>query len=274
MIRVGESLHVIRMMGNRLRLVPCSTWYWEGDADPDLVARDLYRLRPIRFEHLAGAQLQRDFLRMGLTDCAPVSRAEPSDMGSRDRPSGRERRAEPGDEAGSPTAALLAIPEGQDAGSEDGDDALANLRADIGRARGKALLLETTASGFGEGKGSAPHRDWSPTYLHPSPTESMVSSPMQAFARMLAACGVGLALFDDSDGTAKREAAAAVFPQYRGAAGARARARANRQARRAGPDPFRRSQFRPGGPGAGVQKLVAGGVAVNEALATSGLLAE
>ncbi len=34
LVRVGESLHVIRMSGGRLHLVPCSTWYWEGDADP------------------------------------------------------------------------------------------------------------------------------------------------------------------------------------------------------------------------------------------------
>ena len=34
LIRVGESLHVLRYMGGRLLLIPASTWYWEGDADP------------------------------------------------------------------------------------------------------------------------------------------------------------------------------------------------------------------------------------------------
>ena len=34
LVRVGESLHVIRFMSGKLRLIPCSTWYWEGDADP------------------------------------------------------------------------------------------------------------------------------------------------------------------------------------------------------------------------------------------------
>ena len=34
LVRVGESLHVIRMSGGRLRLFPASTWYWEGEADP------------------------------------------------------------------------------------------------------------------------------------------------------------------------------------------------------------------------------------------------
>ena len=35
LVRVGESLHVIRMSGGRLRLFPASTWYWQGEADPD-----------------------------------------------------------------------------------------------------------------------------------------------------------------------------------------------------------------------------------------------
>ena len=34
LVRVGESLHVIRMSGGRLRLAPASTWYWEGGSDP------------------------------------------------------------------------------------------------------------------------------------------------------------------------------------------------------------------------------------------------
>ena len=34
LVRVGESLHVIRMSGGRLRLFPASTWYWQGAADP------------------------------------------------------------------------------------------------------------------------------------------------------------------------------------------------------------------------------------------------
>ena len=34
LVRVGESLHVIRMSGGRLHLFPASTWYWEGGANP------------------------------------------------------------------------------------------------------------------------------------------------------------------------------------------------------------------------------------------------
>ena len=53
------------------------------------------------------------------------------------------------DEAGGPLAQLLAIP--QDGGDGSEDDPLAALKGDLRSARGKALLVETTAAGMGEG---------------------------------------------------------------------------------------------------------------------------
>ena len=109
-------------------------------------------------------------------------------------------------EASMPTAALIPVPEGHDSGSEDDDDELAALRSDIEKAKGGALLLETTASGFGEGAANSPARDWDPRYLHPAPTEALVRLGDAAFSRVLAACGTPPSLFTDADGTAQREA--------------------------------------------------------------------
>ena len=108
------------------------------------------------------------------------------------------------DEAGGPVAQLLPVP--QDEGDDSEDDPLAMLRKDIRDARGKALLVETVASGWGEGKTAAPQSDWQQRRLGPQPTEAMVKLADAAFARVLAASGCSPALFDDSDGTSKREA--------------------------------------------------------------------
>ena len=109
------------------------------------------------------------------------------------------------DEAAGPLAQLLAVP--QDGGNPDDDgDAFAGLRADIARARGKALLVETTAAGWGEGRTGAPRRDWQASRLGPMMPESMVRVADSAFARMVAACGASVSLFTDADGTAQREA--------------------------------------------------------------------
>ena len=145
---------------------------------------------------------------------------------------------------------------------------------DIGDAKGRALLVETTASGYGEGRANAPARDWDPRYLHPSPTDSMVKLADSAFGRVLAACGCSPALFDDSDGTSKREAQRqfhinTVQPL--------ARILERELADKFG-EPVRLrfdlAQCRSGGPGGRPsQKLVSGGMAIDQALSiTAGLL--
>ena len=107
------------------------------------------------------------------------------------------------DEAGGPLANLLAVP--QDGGDGDESDPLAALKADIRTARGKALLVETSAAGWGEGRGAAPARDWQASRLGPMPPDSMVKAADSAFSRVLAACGMPPSLFLDSDGTSQRE---------------------------------------------------------------------
>ena len=104
--------------------------------------------------------------------------------------------------AAGPLANIVPIP--QDPG--DDDSPLAQLRADIGAARGKALLVETTAAGYGEGRTAAPMSDWKPQRLGPDPPASVPEIARDSFARMLAACGTTISLFDDSDGTSQREA--------------------------------------------------------------------
>ena len=71
------------------------------------------------------------------------------------------------DEAAGPLAQLLAVP--QDGGDGEDDDPLAPLKADIARARGKALIVETTAAGWGESQSAAPRRDWQASRLGPRP---------------------------------------------------------------------------------------------------------
>ena len=109
------------------------------------------------------------------------------------------------DEAGGPIAQLVPVP--QDVGDDDETDPLAALKADMRSARGKALLLETTNAGWGEGKAAGPQRNWMASRLGPPPPEAMVRVADAAFARTLAACGVPPGMFEsNADGTAQHEA--------------------------------------------------------------------
>ena len=109
------------------------------------------------------------------------------------------------DEAGGPVAQLLAIPSDGGDGDED-TDPLAKLKADLGSARGRAMLVETTSAGFGEGRSAAPQSDWKQSRLGPQPPQALVAVADAVFARMLSACGCPPSLFLDSDGTSQREA--------------------------------------------------------------------
>ena len=48
-------------------------------------------------------------------------------------------------------------------------------------------------------------RDWKAERLGPHPPEAMATIRKDCFAAVLAACGCSVAMFDDSDGTSKRE---------------------------------------------------------------------
>ena len=166
----------------------------EGDG---LRAFDVYNVEPARVRRCvrpvgrdAGATLRRD---------RAADRGRIRRHGCKAKPSGSLA-----DEAQGPLAQLLAIP--QDGGDDDGNDPLARLKADIRTARGKALLVETSSAGWGEGRTAAPQRDWQASRLGPNPPASMPDIAQQAFERVLSACGTPPSLFTDADGTSQREA--------------------------------------------------------------------
>ena len=118
---------------------------------------------------------------------------------------GAETERSLADESAGPIANLLAVP--QDGGDGGDDDPLKDLKNDIAKARGKALLIETTAAGWGEGMSAAPRRDWMASRLGPNFPASMANVQGQAFTSVLAACGVPPGMFESkADGTAQREA--------------------------------------------------------------------
>jgi len=271
LIRVGESLHVVRMMGGRLRLVPCSTWYWEGEADPATWLCTATAYGPSGSTTWRVPRASVIFCEWGSPTARPYHGLGPATWASDTARLNANAERSLADEARGPLAQLVAVP--ADGGADDGeDDPLAGLRADIAKARGKALLVETTAAGFDQGRAAAPQKDWQANRLGPQPPDSMVNLADAAFARMLAACGCSPALFDDSDGTAKREA---LRQWHLGTVAPLARVLERELSDqletrvRLGFDLYNVDLA---GRAQAFQKLVAGGVAINEALATSGLL--
>ena len=272
LIRSGDSMHVIRVSGDGMvRLIPASSWHWEGSHDPTTwtVRATAYGPSTSTTWNLSAAGVV--FVRWGSTPGQPYVGVGPLSWAHTTARLQSEAERSLADEAQGPLAQLLAIP--QDGGDDSDSDALKMLKSDIAGARGKALLVETSASGWGEGRTAAPQRDWQAARLGPAPPVTMATIRKDAFEAVLAACGVPPSLFTDADGTSQREAVRRwhlnlVLPLAR-MVEHELTAKLETEVRLK----FDSYPLDLAGRAQAFQKLVAGGVAVNEALATSGLLA-
>ena len=64
------------------------------------------------------------------------------------------------------------------------------------------MLVETTAEGYGEGRASAPQRDWDPRRLGANPPQSLAQIRQDTFDALLAAAGTPPGLMNGgADGT-------------------------------------------------------------------------
>ena len=273
LIRSGDSMHVIDVDRiGRVTLLPCSSWHFEGDAHPRTwTVRATYygpstsTTRNLPYEGVV-------FVRWGSTPGQPYVGTGPLSWAHTTARLQSETERSLADEAQGPLAQLLAVP--SDGGGDSEDDPLKLLKADVRTARGKALLVETTAAGWGEGMSSAPRRDWQASRLGPNPPESMATIRQDAFAAVLAATGTPPSLFVDADGTAQREA---VRRWHLGTVLPLARILEHELTDKL--EAVVRLTFDAypldlAGRAQAFQKLVAGGVDVTEALATAGLLAD
>ena len=271
LIRKGDSMHVIRMGADGLvRLIPCSSWHWEGNHDPasGTVRATAYGPSTSTTWNLPASAVVS--LRWGSNPGQPYLGVAPTSWAHTSARLGAEVERSLADEAAGPLAQLLAVP--QDGGDDGDGDPLAGLKADIRGARGKALLVETTNAGWGERKTAAPQSDWRQQRLGPSPPEVLAQLRRDAFEHVLAACGTPPSLFTDADGTSQREAVRRwhlnlVLPLAR-------LVEHELTLKLETPVKLKFDSYALdlAGRAQAFQKLVAGGVAVNEALATSGLM--
>ena len=278
MVRRGESLWVIGVSEGAVSLHPAGSWdvrdgpvgHGRGEAGwhyrLDLfgpssnVTRYLPSEAVLHFRHSIDA-------------ARPWQGLSPIEWASISARLQAETERSLGDEMAGPLAQLLAVP--HDGGDGEAGDELAMLKRDIGSARGRALLVETTSAGWGDGASASPHRDWSGNRLGPNPPSSLNTARRESMAAVLAACGVPPDLMDvDSAGTAQREA---FRRWYSSTAEPLARMVEHElTAKLETPVSLDMTGLYAHdlvGRAAAFQRLTAGGVSINEALTTSGLLA-
>ena len=147
LVRVGESLHVIRMSRGRLRLFPASTWYWEGGSDPEswLCTATVYGPSGSSTWRVPSASVI--FLTWGAPTARPYHGLSPGTWAADTSRLHANVERSLADEASGPVAQIMPVP--QDGGTDDDSDPLKPLRADIAAARGKALACGNSRRGLG-----------------------------------------------------------------------------------------------------------------------------
>ena len=103
-------------------------------------------------------------------------------------------------ELSGPVGYVLPLP------TDGNDDSIAELKNDIGKMAGDVAVVETTASGWGEGRQGAPTADWRPQRIGPNPPASLGDLFRTTELTVLALGGVPIELVVASDGTGQREA--------------------------------------------------------------------
>ena len=205
LVRSGDSLHVIRVsdMGKAV-LLPCSSWHFEGDADPDSWVVRATVFGPSSSQTWLLPYSSVIFVKWGSDPGTPYVGTAPSSYASTTNRMLTATQKTLADESGGPLANLLVSP--QDGGDGDEDtDPLADLKKDIRNAAGAGLMVETTNAGWGEGKASAPQGDWTPKRYGPSPTAPLIELSEQAHGMMLAASGLPPDLATVSTAQGQRE---------------------------------------------------------------------
>ena len=210
LIRRGEFCHVIDVDRDGARLTPAGSWDVRGRTDPVS-----WRYRVL----LSGpsGSVTRNLPAAGVVHgrysvdparpWAGVSPLAWASLTGRLHASLEDAIA---DEAGGTRGHLLPVPQGPDGDEVDPDtgepvDPLADLRADVAKLRGRTVLTETTAAGWGEGALAAPRADWKPQRIGANPPPSLATLRTDSAQAVLAACGVSADLFTHGDAAGQRE---------------------------------------------------------------------
>ena len=213
LIRPGATMHRIDTTGGRVRLFPIGQWHWHSGngADPLTWTVKITEFGPSSTLTWTLPATGVLWIPWGVNASIPWVGRGALDWAALSARTNAAAERSLGHELSGPVGQLIAIPEaGAAEGNDDTNDGkpVTNpadaLAADIAGAQGRAVLLETTQDGYGEGRGEAPQRDWKPARLGPEPPSGVTEAARDAFARILSAFGVPPGLFSsrDADGTA------------------------------------------------------------------------
>ena len=204
LIRQGEVVFQIDVQDGRPVLHPIGDFDVRGGADPATWAYRCVRHGPSRTETTLLTADQVLHFKYATEPSRPWKGVGP--MGWAHRLGALIGNAETrlSQEASGTVGRVLPLP--TDGGSGGDDDPLKLLKTDLAKGGGRLHFVETTSAGYGEGRVAAPASDWMQKRIGPMPDEAFCKLREQAQMAVAAACGIPPALlYSISDGTLARE---------------------------------------------------------------------
>ena len=204
LIRRGEIIFELEVKNGKLKLNPVGSHSVSGGPDPSSWFYKLDRFGPSGNVTLLRPANGVLHFRYSVDPARPWHGIGPLGWSADTArlAAGLERRL--GQEANMPVGGLLPIP--VDGGDGSKDDPLAMLKKELKSLKGEFAMLETTSSGFGEGRAAAPQTDWQPRRLGANFPPSLPMLRSDAGVTVLSACGVPAILFSEKgEGSGARE---------------------------------------------------------------------
>ena len=193
LIRRGELVLLIDTAGGELTLTPAATVTVYGGPNP---AEWLYTLtvggpsHTMTYDHVPAASVLH--FRYGADPERPWRGQGPIAIASLAGKLSAATVNALANEAGGPVGRILGVPK------DGGDDTVSGLKADIGNAKGRLVLVE---SGDWGGAG-AQQAQLDPARFGADPPPGLISASMQATHEVVAACGLHAALWGGLGGSA------------------------------------------------------------------------
>ncbi|MCY4658614.1 MAG: phage portal protein [Acidobacteria bacterium] len=204
LLRHGEDVHLIDVQGGEVRLIPCGSWDVRGPwREPEWWYRADTFGPSGNATHFVPSGGVLHF-RYAVDSARPWYGISPLGWARSTGALASNLETRLAEEAGGPVGSIIPVP--TDGGDGGDDDPLASIKADIAGAKGRPVLTETTAAGWGEGRAAAPAADWRPQRYGAAVPAPNVTLRTDASMAVLSACAVPVSLVVDSDGTSQREA--------------------------------------------------------------------
>ena len=209
LVRRGECLYLIDVDADGLRLLPVTSWDIEGGPDP---ASWRYRVDvagPSQDAAYVAPYAAVIHVRAYAEPSAPWKGVAPLQAAASTARLLAETEKALADESAGTRGHLLPVPQGPDDDDtdDDADTPLAGLKRDVANLKGRTAIVETTSSGWGDGRGAAPQSDWKPQRIGANPPEALRALRLDSELSILGSIGVPIELIASrSDGAAIREA--------------------------------------------------------------------